>query len=59
MQFNKEVNMTNNKPLDWAAVDRDYEEYCRQCQQEGKKPDDFGKWFMSPLPDGETEGSQD
>ena len=37
---------STNWQMDWAALDAEYQEYCDRCRKEGKRPDDFGTWFM-------------
>lgn len=32
--------------VDWAALDQQYQEYCKQCQAEGKVPQDFHIWLL-------------
>jgi len=33
-------------PTDWEILDKEYREYCKQCQATGKSPVDFHTWLL-------------
>jgi hypothetical protein len=33
-------------PTDWEKLDKEYREYCHQCQTNGKPPVDFHTWLL-------------
>jgi hypothetical protein len=39
------MNDEINKPLDWAAADRDLQIFCEKCAKVGKTPLEFGACF--------------